>query len=149
MAVSRSRPWRAALLLLVVGATVGGLQLVQPRRENPAEDFAVNFESVAEPSPELLSLVERACYDCHSHRTRWPWYSRISPVSWIIAEHVKQGRGHLNFSEWGKYSSRVRQMRLAEACQQVSGGNMPPPGHRLLRPETALTEGDVYLLCNP
>lgn len=60
--------------------------------------------TVREPnwdSPQTRELVVRACYDCHSNETKWPWYSNIAPVSWLVVRHVQEGRAALNFSEWG------------------------------------------------
>jgi hypothetical protein len=124
-------------------------QFVQPDRNNPPEDPAATFEAVARPRPELLSLVKRACYDCHSHRTKWPWYSQISPVSWLVASDVREGRVHLNFSQWSVYGPDMSRLRLIEACEEVKAGNMPLPVYRMAHPEARLTSADIDNLCTP
>src|SRR6516162_4122750 len=85
--------------LLAAGALVV-MQFFRPERTNPLSDPAASFEAVAKPSSEVIASLKRACYDCHSNQTVWPWYSNLAPVSWLIASDVKQGRAHLNFSEW-------------------------------------------------
>jgi len=55
--------------------------------------------------PQVAGILDRACADCHSNKTRWPWYSHVAPVSWFVIDHVNHGRSHLNFSEWGRYDA--------------------------------------------
>ena len=86
-------------ILLAAGALVV-MQFFRPERANPSTDASASFEAVAKPSPEVVASLKRACYDCHSNQTVWPWYSNVAPVSWLIANDVKEGRAHLNFSEW-------------------------------------------------
>lgn len=59
-------------------------------------------------SPEGKAVLRRACYDCHSNETRWPWYSRVAPASWLTARDVREGRAELNFSAWNEYSTQQR-----------------------------------------
>jgi hypothetical protein len=85
-------------------------------------------------SPDLRRLAVRACYDCHSHETRWPWYSRIAPVSWLVAHDVSEGRKALNFSDWG-----ARSEAQEEAAEEVLEGEMPPLAYRALHPDARLS----------
>jgi len=133
-----------ALVVLVVAVA---LQLFQPERGNPPSDPEGSYEAVAKPGPEVAAVLRRACYDCHSNQTAWPWYSRVAPVSWLIARDVKQGRAHLNFSEWSRYSPQAARRRLEEACEEVREGNMPLRNYRLLHPEARLSSKDVALVC--
>lgn len=77
------------------------------------------------PQPVREMLI-RACYDCHSNETVWPWYSAVAPVSWLLAYDVSKGRAALNFSKWGAYSPKVRLKQLAEIREEVGHGAMPP-----------------------
>ncbi len=72
-------------------------------------------------SPATRTLAERACFDCHSNLTRWPWYSHVAPVSWLVQHDVDEGRAKLNFSEWN-----VAQREAGEASEVVREGEMPP-----------------------
>src|ERR1035437_156738 len=70
-------------------------------------------------SPETRALVKRACYDCHSNETTWPWYSHVAPVSWLVQRDVNGGRGHLNFSEWDH-----PQRHAVDMSHEVKSGDM-------------------------
>jgi hypothetical protein len=93
---------------------------------------------VAEPAwdtPRTRALAKRACFDCHSNETKWPWYAKIAPFSWVMQQHVEIGRSVLNFSEW------TRPYVLAEqAGSEVIRREMPPRGYRMLHDHARLTE---------
>ena len=132
---------RALMVLLVV------IQFFRPDRSNPPANPAATFESVAKPTVELTAVVSRACYNCHSNNTVWPWYSRVAPISWLVANDVHGGRAHMNFSEWGSLSAEVAHRRLQDACDEVQAGDMPPWQYRLVLPEARLTPQDVKVIC--
>src|SRR5436190_23323962 len=72
-------------------------------------------------SPKTRELARRACFDCHSNQTVWPWYSYVAPVSWLVQNDVDGGRSHLNFSEWDR-----PQRHAKDVAAQVKQGDMPP-----------------------
>lgn len=125
-----------------------GMQFLQPDRTNPAADPAAAFEAVAKPSNEAASVVRRACGDCHSNETVWPWYSRIAPVSWVVADDVKEGRAHLNFSEWNRYTPEVSRKHMGEMCREVKDGGMPLFAYTLMHPEAKLSSVDIAAICS-
>jgi hypothetical protein len=135
------------ILLPVTVVLFGAMQFVRPVRTNPPSDRAASFASVAKPPAEVAAIVDRACSDCHSNRTVWPWYSGVAPVSWVIAGHVKEGRARLNLSEWNRYGPEMSQIRQREMCEEVRSGDMPLWQHKLAHPESRLTDKDVALLC--
>jgi hypothetical protein len=94
----------------------------------------------AEPawdSARTRELAQRACFDCHSNETRWPWYSNVAPVSWSVTMHVDEGRDRLNFSEW----DRPRR-EAGEAAETVQEGSMPPLYYRMAHPDARLSAGE-------
>ena len=93
-------------------------QFIQPERTNPPADPAASFEAVAKPPREVAAVFGRACGDCHSNQTVWPWYSRISPVSWLVVGDVKEGRAKLNFSQWNIYSPEMTRIKLARSAKR-------------------------------
>jgi len=106
-----------------------------------------NPPAVKEPawdSPATRALFHRACFDCHSNETTWPWYSHVAPVSWLVQDDVDGGRRHLNFSEWNR-----EQKHCKDVSAEVKQGDMPPwfylPMHRLAKlseaEKLALLEG--------
>jgi len=97
----------------------------------------------------LRPIIGRACVDCHTNQTRWPWYSRLPLVSTFIERDVKKGREHLNFSTWAANSARQpTRNQLQEVCDAVSDNNMPPRPYRLMHPAARLSPADVDALCD-
>uniref|UniRef100_A0A832I730 Cytochrome C n=1 Tax=Eiseniibacteriota bacterium TaxID=2212470 RepID=A0A832I730_UNCEI len=94
--------------------------------------------SPAWDSPRTLELAKRACFDCHSNETRWPWYASIAPASWRIQSHVREGREHLNFSAFDPSVEKVAEA-ADEAGEAVRKGEMPPWDYLLAHPEARLT----------
>ena len=95
---------------------------------------------VAEPpwdAPRTRELFVRACADCHSNESKWPWYSRVAPVSWLVYNDVQEGRGHLNISEWNR-----PQKDADEASGKLQEGEMPLPIYLPLHPEARLTPAE-------
>jgi hypothetical protein len=92
--------------------------------------------------PGIDAMLRRACYDCHSDRTRWPWYSRVAPFSWLVAHHVDLARKGVNVSEWGAYypATRVRKLEWIERALQEDV--MPPWSYRLMHPGARLSGED-------
>lgn len=95
---------------------------------------------------EVKEIIKQSCYDCHSNTTEWPWYSKVAPVSWIIGNHVAEGREHLNFSEWDKYRTEV-QMKLAnEIEEEIRKGEMPMTGYVAIHSEAELSDTEKEIL---
>ncbi len=97
-----------------------------------------NPPSVKEPewdSDATRELVHRACFDCHSNQTHWPWYSNVAPVSWLVLRDVQQGRHAVNFTEF-----QFKQRRAKDASDEVSGGDMPPWFYVIMHPRAQLTK---------
>lgn len=135
--------------LLVASLPLVAAQLVQPDPPKPLlVGDAPMTAYVATPS-RVQSILERACYDCHSPETRWPWYSRVSPVSWWITQHVEHGRSNLDFSRWSADPDLepTPAQRLRWTCQEVQAGLMPPRNYRLLHPEARLQQTEKDEIC--
>lgn len=96
---------------------------------------------------EPRRVLARACADCHSDHTDWPWYSRVAPVSWWIAHHVREGRQSLDFSEWEKYSDEQKRDKLESICGVIATGRMPPELYNLMHPGAEVTEKDKDTVC--
>ncbi|KAB2969044.1 MAG: hypothetical protein F9K18_01940 [Thermoanaerobaculia bacterium] len=139
-----SRRMRQAAVVLVV--VFAAAQLVRPERRNPATDATRAIQAHAGTSNGLVAVLERACRDCHTNATAWPWYTRAAPLSWLMAYGVTQGRAAVNFSEWASYSPGQQRRLLASSCADAKSGRMPG-AYALLRPETRLSARDVETLC--
>jgi hypothetical protein len=90
--------------------------------------------------PQTLAIVQRACQNCHSEQTRWPWYSHVAPVSWLIARDVKEARSHMNLSRWPDYSVDERMLLLSAIGSAVRNHAMPVKRYLLLHPEARLSD---------
>ena len=96
--------------------------------------------------PEVKAILKRSCYNCHSHETVWPWYSRIAPVSWLVASDVSEGRENMNFSKWGGYPAGKLNEILEDVREEVEEGEMPPWYYLLPHPEARLSSNDKAAL---
>jgi len=99
--------------------------------------------------PDIDAMLRRACYDCHSHETRWPRYARIAPVSWLVARDVRRARADLNFSEWGTDPDRepTPAQRLGGICSDLRKGIMPLRSYLLLHARARMSPADVERVC--
>jgi hypothetical protein len=123
------------------GALVGGfalLQLTNPPRINPP--VVSDLMAANAPPPRIAAMLHAACYDCHSSETRWPWYSRVAPMSWLIAGDVKEGREHLNLSAWPNDNPMRAAKRLDRMSDEIGSGAMPLPKYAKIHADARLTE---------
>jgi Haem-binding domain len=127
---------------IIVAAVFILIQFGQPNRSNPPIDRTMTIAAQAVFTPPVSRLVTTACFDCHSNETRWPWYSYVAPVSWLVADDVANGRRHLNFSEWGKYPKSKRVLKLGQIYEQVSKGDMPIQKYLYIHADARLTPAD-------
>jgi cytochrome c551/c552 len=130
---------RLGLALIVI---LTGIQFVPVDKSNPPE------RSAAAAPAEVQALLRRACFDCHSNETVWPWYAHIAPGSLLIARDVKNGRKEVNFSTWEKYDEKRKARKLKEIAKEVEKGGMPPFYYLPLHPDAKLTPAERELIVN-
>jgi len=116
------------------------LQFTNPSRTTPAVLPGHDVSATNAPPPQIAALLHAACYDCHSYETKWPWYSRIAPVSWLIMSDVRGGRSHVNFSDWPHNHPDWLVRRWEDISEQIDYKEMPLPKYTLLHPEARLTD---------
>jgi len=134
--IMKKRTW----ILIAPLALLGALQLVPVSRTNPPVVTPMQWNS-----DETRALAERACMDCHSNQTVWPWYSYVSPASIVVSHHVEDGRGELNFDELNAMRKSVD--RMAEEIEEVvMEGEMPMSQYLPLHPTARLTESEKRTL---
>jgi hypothetical protein len=123
------------LILAVIGIGIVGflvIQLIPLDRSNPPVVKEPNWDS-----QQTRALAVRACFDCHSNETKWPWYAYVAPVSWVVVHDTQEGRGYLNFSDWGKGTARLEQI-----AEVVQNGSMPKRIYLPMHPEAQLTDAE-------
>jgi len=96
----------------------------------------------AQIDPETLAIIQRACQNCHSQQTVWPWYSHVAPVSWLLARDVQQARLHMNLSRWRDYSADDQLRLLSSIGSAVRNREMPVQRYLWLHPEARLTDAE-------
>jgi hypothetical protein len=136
---------RIGLLFVLVFC---GIQFIRPQRTNPPVVPARTIEAYTSIPPGVHATLRRACMDCHSNESRWPWYSNIAPVSWFLVDHVNQARSHVNFSEWDLRMNRRSGPRYDQLCEEVQSGAMPLTSYLLLHHDARLSKNDVDSLCS-
>ena len=102
----------------------------------------------AQVTPGALAIVDRACRNCHSEETEWPWYSSVAPLSWMIERDVHEAREHMNLSRWEEYSTERRVDLLGRMGAEVRNRRMPLPKYLSLHPEARLSDADITELLN-
>ncbi len=130
-------------------AAVGLMNLARVDRTNSAEIASDAIEAHSKMPENVAIIFRRACQDCHSQRTAWPWYSAVAPVHWLMAADVYGARSHMNLSEWGRYTPEERTERLIGICEMVAANKMPlwyyKPAHY---PSAWLSENDKKSVCD-
>ncbi len=133
------------LFRILGGCAVGAVlvaQFFQPERPAaPAPKSRAGYDAVA-PDLRVSAVLRNSCGDCHSNDTRWPWYSRISPLSWLIASDVARGRRQLNFST----ASSLSDDQMGEIYDVINFGDMPPKSYTFMHPDAKLTAEETALL---
>lgn len=119
---------------------LGAAQFIPVDRTNPP------VTSEVDAPPAVLALLRRACYDCHSNRTRWPWYSHVAPISWFLADHVHDGRADLNFSEWPVFDLEGQSLAMEDIRKEMTHHGMPLKSYLILHPEARLTDAEYDTL---
>ena len=98
--------------------------------------------------PEVSRILETACYDCHSNHTNYPWYAEIQPVGWWLADHIKEGKARINFSEFDQLSPKRAARKLQQCADEVTESDMPLTSYRLIHPKARLTEAQRKTLAD-
>jgi Haem-binding domain len=140
--MKRFRKWGlAAAPLLALGAS-----FVHPYGQIRHERSSGALLVEAEAPPEIARILERACQNCHSQRTEWPWYSYVAPMSWMIEKDVHGARTHMNLSRWQDYTVEQRLDLLTRLAVDVRNRKMPLPRYVTMHSEARLSNEDVEQL---
>lgn len=118
----------------------------------PTKNLSANTEndiSVSYPVPdEVKTILAKACNDCHSNKTEYPWYANIQPAAFWLNDHVVDGKRHLNFNEFNKYRIAKQYKKLEECIDEVKEGEMPLESYTIIHKNAILTEPEKITLTN-
>jgi hypothetical protein len=134
---------KAAKIAILVAVVVGvGIQFIPVKGvgKNPPQRFKV------EAPPQVEAILRKACFDCHSNETRWPWYAKLAPSSWLMARDVLKGRSRMNFSEWGEADEAEKTTDRENSRDQIKDGEMPPWFYLPMHPDAKLSAQEKDLL---
>ena len=109
----------AAVIIVVV------IQFIHPARNNNSVMAASDITKTVVVPDGVQEVLQKACYDCHSNHTVYPWYSKLQPVDWWLTHHINEGKEHLNFSEFGAYTKAKQSKRLHGIAKTIEEGEMP------------------------
>jgi len=126
---------------------IGSAARSHRRHLDVPEDEGAALELRADVPAPVMSMLQRACFDCHSEETRWPWYSVLPVASWLIEHDVEEGRSQINFSRWAQYNPFDQADKLDKVCELATSGKMPLRPYRMLHPEARLSATEIKALC--
>ena len=134
---------RKAFLSILVGLIL--IQFIRPEK-NDSGDFTKDYTSVMQVPDEVKDIIKTSCYDCHSNKTKYPWYSEIAPVSWFLAHHINEGKEHLNFSEWALYNKDQKGHVINDLEEYLEEQKMPLKSYLWIHKEARLTQEQYEIL---
>jgi hypothetical protein len=132
---------------IVIGTLAIAIQFIRPARTNPMSPPEASLAARLHVPDDAARVLDRACRDCHSNGTRWPWYSQIAPVSWFVIDHVNHGRSHFNYSTWASYDRDEARKLLEGSCELAEAGKMPLGSYLIMHGHARLSSTDVETLC--
>jgi len=124
------------------------MQFFRIDKSNPPVDTTLDLVTAVHVPSEIKQILGTSCFDCHSNKTVYPWYSNIAPVSWWVKKHINEARDELNFSEWGSYSLRRKDHKLEELVEMVEEDEMPLPSYLIVHRDASLTTEQKAQLIN-
>ena len=134
---------KIAVPLLVI---LIAMQFYRPEKNTAQGNHTTTFLTETNPPEEVKLVLKNTCYDCHSNNTKYPWYNNIAPISYWLADHIKDGKGELNFSEWEGYSYKKKSHKLEEVVEVIEDGEMPLKEYTWTHSDAKLTENQKQLI---
>lgn len=132
------------IILLILG--IIAIQFIPSGIPENKPENDRNIDNSGLLSDPVSGLLRSSCFDCHSDQTDFPWYSRVAPVSWLLADHINEAKSQLNFSEWEGYTKREKIGKLEDIKDEVASGGMPLRSYLLMHPEAKMNPEEVRSL---
>lgn len=135
---------KTTLVVLLVVLVL--IQFYRPAKNDGPIDVPSDISVAYAVPADVMNVLHKACYDCHSNHTEYPWYNNIQPVALWLADHVKEGKEELNFSEFGTFKTKRKLKKLKEIVHEVEEGDMPLSSYTLIHNEAKLTPQEKQML---
>jgi len=140
---------KLSLIVAVIVAVLALANVARVDRMNMPVTPNESIEAQTNMPQNVAVILHRACRDCHTELTHWPWYSTVAPFLWLMAADVYGAREHMNLSSWGRYTTEQRNDRFIAICEMVAGGKMPLWYYKPLHyPDAWLSQGDKKAVCD-
>lgn len=134
---------KIGIVLLAVFAMI---QFIRPSLNVENKSSSTDLANVYNVPQNVLAVLKSSCYDCHSNHTNYPWYAHVQPIGWLLADHIKEGKAELNFSEFGSYSLRRQASKLKGIENSIKDGTMPLWSYTLMHNKSRLSNEEKALL---
>lgn len=134
---------RIAIVLVVI---LVGIQFFPTKHNQSDEVSETDFIKTFSVPNNIKILLKSSCYDCHSKNTKYPWYDKIQPLSWLLEDHINKGKEELNFSEFGLYSKRKQKSKLKSIISQIKDNEMPLSSYIIMHSNAKLSKNDKKLI---
>ncbi|MEL0643371.1 heme-binding domain-containing protein [Olleya sp. Ti.3.14] len=131
---------KIGLVLLLVFIVA---QFFSPEKNQGNTEDLTAFLNETKPSPEVKTILETTCFDCHSSNTNYPWYDKITPINFWLNEHVEDGKKHLDFSKWSDYSIERKDHKFEELAEEVEEKKMPLPSYTWTHGDAKLSDSQI------
>jgi hypothetical protein len=139
---------RIKIIVLVLLLIIIVIQFIQPAPNENGQVLETDITKIVEVPKNVQAILKSSCYDCHSNKTEYPWYSKIQPGGWWMASHIEKGKSELNFNEFGSYSKRRQQSKLKSIANTLKDGTMPIYSYTIIHKDAKLGKEDKALLIN-
>ncbi len=131
------------IILLSITLVFIIVQFIPNELPENTQDTSKDLINSEQPSDEVKTILKKACYDCHSNQSVYPWYSYVAPFSWLVAKDVREGREELNFSDWSDQSKRRKIKIMNEMAEEIEAGKMPLDVYTIIHRDAILTDKEI------
>ncbi len=132
-------------ILLILLIALLAIQFVRPAK-NESTDKSKHVSTLYAVPADVNTILTKACNDCHTNNTIYPWYAEVQPVTWWLDDHIKEGKSHLNFDEYSTYSLRKQYHKMEEVVEQVKEKEMPLNSYTWVHRDAKLTDAERVAL---
>jgi len=131
-------------IVIIAGLLI--IQFFRPARNRSNKILETDITKTYVIPATVEQVLKTSCYDCHSNNTNYPWYANIQPFGWLLANHIREGKAELNFSDFGSYTSRRQKSKLKGIENSIRDGSMPLESYTLMHREAFLSKEEKALL---
>lgn len=135
-------------ILLVLLIVFIAIQFFQPALNKNGRVLETDISKTVSMPDSVGAILKNACYDCHSNNTVYPWYMNVQPMGWLMANHIKEGKAELNFSEFGDYSSRRQKSKFTGIANSIKNDIMPIASYTWMHKNARLSDEEKAVIIN-